>query len=109
MNISLLTFCICFGTFALYMHNNLLPYIFFIFAICVIIVPSRIKKPDEMLLISAWVILALFPVPFLLYYQDAVLAVIYVALFWAWFFFNRTVDCSKCEISWCGLSKLPRT
>lgn len=105
-NISLLVFSICFGTFALYVHNNLLPFIFFIFALCVIILPARLKKIDETLLISAWVILAMFPVPFLLYYQDAVLAIVYVALFWAWFLFNRGVDCSRCDIAWCGIRKL---
>jgi hypothetical protein len=106
VNISLLILSVCFGTFALYVHNNLLPYIFFFFAVCVIIAPRRITELDEALVISAWVILALFPVPFLLYYQDVILMLIYVVLFWAWFIVNENTDCTKCDNEWCGIIKI---
>ena len=106
LNVSLLILCVCFGTFALYVHNNLLPFIFFLFAVCVIIVPRRVKGLDEVFVTSAWVVLALFPLPFLLYYQDVKLAVIYVVLFWAWFLVNAGTDCSKCTNEWCGIGKV---
>ncbi len=106
INVSLLILSVCFGTFALYVHNNLLPYIYFLFAVFVIIAPRRIKGMSETLIISSWVLLALLPVPFLLYYQDIILVVIYVVLFWAWLIVNQNTDCTKCGSEWCGIGKL---
>lgn len=136
INIPGLAICIVFGTVALYLHNNLLPYIYFIFAVCVIIAHVRMYctrcayygkecyifggliakrffkarhegpvDPDDAILASAWILLAMFPVPFLLYYQDIIMAAIYILLFWGWFYAHKVTACANCDNLWCGLNK----
>jgi uncharacterized membrane protein YoaK (UPF0700 family) len=102
-NISLLSLSVLFGTYALYIHNNLLPYIYFIFAICVIIGSKRYGKLDGSLLVALWILLALFPLPFLLYYQDLLVAAAYIVIFWFWFVINSGTDCEKCDSEWCSI------
>jgi len=135
VNIVGLTICIIFGTFALYVHNNLLPYIYFAYAASVIIAHTylyctrcvyfgkdcyifggRISKmyfkarhqgpldPDDAITASLWFILAMFPVPFLLYYQDYGLTALYVILFWGWFFAHSQTACWICANKWCKLN-----
>lgn len=103
-NSAMLVLSILFGTYALYMHNNLLPYFYFIFAVCVIISHKGYIEIDNDLMAAAWLLLAMFPVPFLLYYQDILLAVVYVALFWGWFMVNGSFDRDKHDTVWCLLS-----
>jgi hypothetical protein len=103
LNIFFLGLSVCIGVFALYVHNNLLHYIYLALALCVIIAPKRYGKLDGPLLVSAWAILALFPLPFLLYYQDYLIAVIYIVTFWLWFVINSSSDCSNCKSSWCSI------
>jgi hypothetical protein len=136
VNIPALAVSIVFGTVALYIHNNLLPYVYFLFAVCVIMSHVRLYctrcayygrecyifggllakglfkarhkgplDPEDAILASAWILLALFPVPFLLYYQDVVLAAIYILLFWGWFYAHGVTACANCENIWCGLNK----
>ena len=123
---------VVFGTFALYSHNLLLPYIYIALAIanyfahlylactrCVyygkrcyilggIVAPSFFKEraespmdPDDAISATLWFVLGIFPVPFLLYYQDWVLLVIYSALTYGWFYYRKTMFCTKCENAWC--------
>lgn len=135
LNVFGLALCVSFGIFTLYVHNNLLPYVYFIFAVCVIIAHSylyctrcfyygkdcyifggRLSKmcfkarrqgpaePDDAITASLWFLLLMFPVPFLLYYMDLMLASVYVVLFWAWFFVHNHTACRICDNSWCGLN-----
>jgi hypothetical protein len=134
VNMTGLGFCIIFGTFALYMHNNVLPYFYFLFAVCVIIAhtylyctrcvyygrdcyisggriakryfPKKTAGPaeqDDAMVASLWLLLAMMPVPFLLYYQDLVLAILVVGFFWIWFIVHKQTACMVCETKWCGL------
>lgn len=136
LNIPWLAACILFGTFTLYVHNNLLPYIYFLLAVCVIIghaylyctrcvyygkscyifggiISERLFKerhkgpvdPDDAVIASAWIVLAMFPVPFLLYYQDMLLTAAYILIFWGWFYAHSRTACSCCDNLWCGLNK----
>jgi hypothetical protein len=57
--------------------------------------------PDDSLSATAWFILGIFPVPFLLYYQDWVLLIIYSALTYGWFYYRKNIFCNKCENVWC--------
>ena len=123
------------GTFTLYMHNNLLPYIFIIFAIGTIMAHTYLyctrckhygencyifggmisqnwfKKremssldPDDSICASLWIILAIFPAPFLLYYQDWFLLAVYLFSAIGWFLQHRQTACPKCENTWCSLN-----
>jgi hypothetical protein len=103
LNIFFLGLSVCIGVFALYLHNNLLHYIYFLLVLCVIIAPKRYGKLDGPLLVSAWAIMALFPLPFLLYYQDYLISVIYTVTFWLWFVINSDTDCTQCKNEWCGI------
>ena len=123
---------VIFGTFSLYSHNILLPYIFFFFAIAVYIshlylactrcfyfgklcyifggiASHKIFKPraqgpqdpDDSAVEALWLILGVFPVPFLLYYQDWLLLAVYAVLTYGWFYFRKRNICAKCENAWC--------
>lgn len=136
VNIAWLAFCIGFGTFTLYVHNNLLPFIYLIFAAGVIIAHTYLyctrcvyygkecyifgglvskwffkarhqgpMDPDDAITASLWFLVAMFPVPFLLYYQDVLLAVIYVAIFWGWFYAHGKTACQICDNKWCPLNQ----
>jgi hypothetical protein len=135
-NITGLAVCILFGTFTLYVHNNLLPLIYLAYSICVIIAHTylyctrcvyygkdcyifggRISKkyfkarhngpmdPDDAITASLWMMVALFPLPFLLYYQDIILASIYLIFFWGWFYIHKSTACTICDNKWCGLNQ----
>lgn len=134
-NIIWLIVWICFGIFTLYVHNNLLPYIYGIFSVSVIIAHAylyctRCKyygkncyvsvgllsrnlfkgrkigplDPDDSICASLWILVAMFPIPFLLYYQDWFLIVIYLAVVIGWFFQHGQTACPKCENTWCTLN-----
>jgi hypothetical protein len=136
VNVPGLAACVLFGTFTLYMHNNLLPYIYFLFCVGVIfahtylyctrcvyygkecyifggLISNRLFKgrregpldPDDAALASLWLLVAMFPVPFLLYYEDYILTAVFIALFWGWFFLHSRTACSSCDNLWCGLNK----
>lgn len=136
VNIALLAFCIGFGTFILYLHNNLLPLIYMAFAVGVIfahtyfyctrcvyygkecyIFGGLLSKqffkgrhegpldPDDAVTASLWFMVAMFPVPFLLYYQDLLPAAIYVIFFWGWFFAHSNTACQICDNKWCALNQ----
>jgi len=136
LNIFGMIIWILFGTFALYVHNNLLPVIYIIFAVGVVIAHSYFycarcfyygktcyiyggilsKKlfkgrhegpmdPDDAITASLWFLVAMFPVPFLLYYQDNLLIVIYTAIFLGWFYIHNNTACPKCDNRWCRLNK----
>ena len=127
---------ILFGTFTLYIHNNLLPYVQIFFAAGVIfahtylyctrcfyygkdcyIFGGRTSKiffkgrhegpldPDDAIAASLWFFLAMFPIPFLLYYQDNLLLVIYTLIFLGWFYMHNNTACPKCNNTWCRLNK----
>lgn len=135
VNIPGLAVCLLFGTFALYVHNNLLPFIYVIFAAGVIyshvylyctrcasygkdcyifggqlskkLFPKRHegpRDPDDAIMASLWLLVALFPVPFLLYYEDYILTAVYILMFWGWFFIHSVTACSSCDNLWCGLN-----
>jgi hypothetical protein len=136
INIPGLAICIFWGTFSLWAHNNLLYYIYLIFALCVIIAHASLycsrcvnygkdcyilggllsrqlfkkrhqgsNETDDAIMASLWILLAVFPIPFLLYYQDYLLAAVCLLLFWGWFYLHKQTACSKCENIWCGLNK----
>lgn len=136
LNVFGLALCVSFGIFTLYIHNSILPYVYFIFAVCVIIAHSylyctrcvyygkdcyifggRFSKvffkarrpgsvdPDDAITASLWFLLAMFPVPFLLYYMDLILAAVYVGLFCAWFYIHNNTACRICGNEWCGLCR----
>jgi len=135
VNVPVLALCICFGTFALYVHNNLLPYIYFIFSGGVILAHTRLyctrcayygkdcyifggllskslfkkrregaQDPDDSIMASLWLVVAMFPVPFLLYYEDYILTGAFIVLFWAWFLMHSVTACSSCDNLWCGMN-----
>ena len=135
INIAGLALWIGFGTFALYLHNNLLPYIYFIFSIGVVIAHAYLyctrckyygkncyiscgllsKKlfknrhlgplePDDSICASLWFLVFIFPVPFLLYYQDWILIIIYLIISISWFIQHNKTACPKCENTWCALN-----
>jgi hypothetical protein len=96
---------IVFATFSLYVHNNLLPYIYFIFSVYVIIAHKGYVKVDEELLAVGWLLMALLPIPFLLYYQDVLLAVMNIILFLGLFIARKNYDCGKNKNEWCLLCR----
>ena len=136
VNIALLAFCIGFGTFTLYVHNNVLPYIYVVFSLGVIaahiylyctrcvyfgkdcyifggLLSKRFFKarhegpldPDDAITASLWFLVAIFPVPFLLYYQDVLLTAVYIALFWGWLYAHSMTACQICDNKWCSLNQ----
>ena len=136
VNIPFLAVCITFGTFTLYVHNNLLPVIYALFSVGVILAHTYFyctrcvyygkecyifggliskslfkgrregpKDPDDAIMASLWLMVALFPVPFLLYYEDYVLAAVFIALFWTWFLIHGLTACSNCDNLWCSMNK----
>lgn len=136
INAALLALSVGLGTFALYVHNNLLPYIYLIFGLGVMVahiylyctrcvyygkecyifgglLAKRFFKgrhegpmdPDDALIASLWFMLAMFPVPFLLYYQDLLLAGVYVLFFWGWFLAHSRTACLICDNTWCTLNQ----
>ncbi|MFC1766936.1 hypothetical protein ACFLZ2_00060 [Candidatus Margulisiibacteriota bacterium] len=135
LNIIGLIAWIGFGIFTLYVHNNLLPYIYAAFSIGVIIMHTYLyctrckhygencyisggmlaKKlfksrhmgpidPDDSICASLWLLVALFPIPFLLYYQSWLLIFIYLIIVTSWFLQHSQTACPKCENDWCGLN-----
>jgi hypothetical protein len=139
VNVPGLAICVLFGTFTLYVHNNLLPFIYFLFAIGVVFAHTYLyctrcvyfgkecyifggliskyffdgrhegpSDPEDALLASLWLMVAVFPVPFLLYYEDYLLAAVSISLFWGWFFLHGVTACSSCDNLWCGLNKMKR-
>jgi hypothetical protein len=80
VNLPGLAICITFGTFTLYVHNSLLPLIYAVFSVSVIFAQGK----DDDILASLWLLVALFPVPFLLYYEDYLLAAVFIV-------HNRTI------------------
>jgi hypothetical protein len=139
VNVPLLAICILFGTYTLYAHNNLLPFIYFLFSAGVIFAHMYLyctrcanfgkecyifggliskmffkgrregpRDPDDAVLASLWFLVAFFPVPFLLYYEDYLLAAVFISLFWGWFFLHSITACGSCDNLWCGLNKKRR-
>jgi hypothetical protein len=136
INLAGLALSVSFGVFTLYVHNNVLPYLYALLAVFTLVIHMRFyctrclyygkdcyilgghfsklfykprhngpADPDDAMVASLWVILALFPVPFLLYYQDIVLALVYTAFFWGWFMIHKQTACEICGNKWCGLYK----
>jgi hypothetical protein len=136
VNIPVLAACILFGTFALFVHNNLLPLVYFVFSAGVIIAHVKLyctrcayygkdcyifgglisklffrkrhegpNEQEDALIASLWLLVAMFPVPFLLYYEDYALTAVFIVLFWGWFFLHSMTACSSCDNLWCGLNK----
>ena len=124
-----------FGVFALYAHNDLLPFIYIAFSIGVIFAHTylyctRCKHygencyvscgifsrnlfknrhmgpldPDDSICASLWLLVALFPVPFLLYYQDWFLILVFLIIVTGWFFQHAQTACPKCGNTWCALN-----
>ena len=122
-----------FGTFTLYLHNILLPYIFFAYAVAVYIIHAymactrclyygkpcymlgglfsgrffKARKPgpldpDDAIVETIWMILAVFPLPFLIYYQDWLLILIYSILAGGWFYYKKRIICKQCKNTWCS-------
>jgi hypothetical protein len=136
VNVPGLALCITFGTFTLFVHNDLLPLIYVLFSAGVIFSHTYLyctrcvyygkecyifgglisksffkgrregpKDPDDALVASLWLLVAVFPVPFLLYYEDYLLAAVFTLLFWTWFWIHGLTACSNCANLWCGLNK----
>jgi hypothetical protein len=59
---------------------------------------------DDAITASLWILLAVFPVPFLLYYQDIFLTAVYILIFWGWFYLHKSTACADCENTWCGMN-----
>jgi len=59
--------------------------------------------PDDAILASLWFLVAMFPIPFLLYYQDNLLILLYTAVFVGWFYLHNNTACPKCDNTWCRL------
>ena len=57
--------------------------------------------PDDAIVGAIWFILGVFPLPFLIYYQDWLLALIYLAVTAPWFYYRKRVICSRCKTEWC--------
>ena len=57
--------------------------------------------PDDAISSTMWFILGIFPVPFLLYYQDWILLLLYSALTYGWFYYRKAMFCTKCGNGWC--------
>lgn len=60
------------------------------------------KFDDEFYMLSI-LFLILFPLPFLLYYQDWLLITIYVISATLMFWYRRKTICKKCKSEWCCL------
>jgi len=103
-NSVLLVLSVLFGVIALYMHNNLLPYFYLIYAVCVIISEKGYFDVDNDLMAAAWLLLAMLPIPFLLYYQDILLSALCVLFFWGWFFVRSRFDHGD-HAEWCLMRK----
>ncbi len=132
INLGWLSLSILLGAFALFIHNNLLPYLYLIFVIgasfahlyfactrCVYydkdcyILGGRAAKlffkgrregpmdPDDSIVSTIWFLLAIFPVPFLLYYQDWLLLLIYLLPTIGWFYNRKKSVCINCGNAWC--------
>ena len=61
--------------------------------------------PDDSISSALWFSLGVFPVPFLLYYQDFIWAIIYSAAAYGWFYWRKNYICKKCESGWCPEKK----
>ncbi len=57
--------------------------------------------PDDSISGALWFILGVFPIPFLLYYQDWLLLVGYSVLTYGWCVYRKKKICSKCNNEWC--------
>jgi len=57
--------------------------------------------PDDSISATAWFILGVFPVPFLLYYQDWILLAAYSAITYGWYWHRKRAICKKCRNEWC--------
>jgi len=135
INISWFFAWVVFGIFSLYVHNNLLPYIYAAFCVgvaiahfylyctrcphygqnCYIMGGAMSKNmfrnrktgpldPDDSICASLWLLVAMFPVSFLLYYQDWVLIFIYLCIVTGWFLQHSQTACPKCGNTWCALN-----
>jgi len=76
-------FCVVIaGTYALYLHNNVLPIVFILMAL---IVSFNYKN----LIFKA--VLALFPVIFLLYYMEWAWAAVFILFITVWFILHKNI------------------
>ncbi len=57
--------------------------------------------PDDAIVGAIWLILGVFPVPFLVYYQDWLFTLIYCILAGSWFYFRKRIVYAKCKNQWC--------
>lgn len=62
-------------------------------------------EPDDSILAAAWLILGVFPIPFLIYYRDWFWAVVFAALASGWFYSRKRFICRRCENDWCPNKK----
>jgi hypothetical protein len=63
------------------------------------------QEPDDSILSTLWLVLGIFPVPFLIYYQDWFWAVLYSVATYGWFYYRNKAVCSRCENGWCPNKK----
>jgi len=59
------------------------------------------KDPDDAISATLWLLLGIFPVPFLLYYQSWLSLLVYSGLTYGWFYYRKSVFCVKCKTGWC--------
>lgn len=57
--------------------------------------------PDDAIVSALWFLLTLFPIPFLIYYQDWILLLIFISMFTGWYTFRKRNICSYCKNEWC--------
>jgi hypothetical protein len=63
--------------------------------------PQSHKEPDDSISSALWFTLGIFPAPFLLYYQDWFLLLVYCVVTYGWFYYRKTILCKKCDNGWC--------
>jgi|GEM_PF-2084775 len=61
--------------------------------------------PDDSISEALWLIQGVFPIPFLLYYQDWLMFAAYSALAYGWFYYRKKFICRKCGNEWCVKKK----
>ena len=129
----LMFFVLFLGFFSLYLHNNILYYVYLALAGSVFIANAyfcctrcdkygkfchsmaglfakvffakRENKPvefDDKFYVSSIMLLMLFPLPFLLYYQDWMMIALYVIAATLMFWYRKRTICKKCSSEWCS-------
>lgn len=134
VNLAGISISLFLGAFSLYLHNSILPVLYIVFAFCVIIAHAKFfctkcvyygkdcyihgaklakryfersgpgSADDDAMVLSLWLLLAMLPVPFLLYYQDFIMSGIYLSSAFFAFYVHNNTACTVCDNTRCGLN-----